>query len=275
MIPSKRFRYSGVAANIKKQDNNKDIMSTHYIKTRGFTSHGCMAVQVLLLIMATSLPPVARAEDKGNSNPGILPINSRAFDRSYGEWADAWVQWAYSIPADHNPILDQTGQDAGVGQSGKVWFLAGSFGVPAVRNITVPEGKALFFPVAEWVWVNMPQFGDNPWSPAQEVYARGVISGLVDQLVNLSCEVDGREVANLLRYRAETPENGAFMMDFPDNNVWGVPAGTYGPSVVDGYWLMLAPLSHGRHTVRFTAGQGYDPTWDLDVTYHITVTDKE
>jgi len=42
----------------------------------------------------------------------------------------------------------------------------------------------------------------------------------------------------------------------PDDNVISflfgvdVPGGTYAPNLSDGYWLILAPLSKGRHTVR-------------------------
>jgi hypothetical protein len=133
----------------------------------------------------------------------------------------------------------------------------------------------LFFPIAEWAWVNTPEFGDNPWSPTQEAYARAFIAAGVDDFVNLSCQIDGRAVVNLAAYRAVTPAGQAYMVAFPDNNVWGIPAGTYGPSVDDGYWLMLAPLSHGQHTIHFTAGQGSNPSFNLDVTYQITVGDRD
>ena len=228
------------------------------------------ALAAVVMVALAGSPAFAGGGEHGNPNPGILPPNSNPFGMSYGEWSDAWVRWAYSIPAGQNPIADQTGQYAAVGQSGKVWFLAGTSGGAAERTITVPEGKALFFPIAEWAWVNTPQFGDNPWSPAQEAYTRGWIAAQVDDYVNLSCQIDGRAVVNLAAYRFQTPPGQAYMVTFPDNNLWQIPAGTYGPSVDDGYWLMLTPLSHGHHTIHFTAAQGSYP-WSLDVVYHITV----
>jgi hypothetical protein len=44
------------------------------------------------------------------------------------------------------------------------------------------------------------------------------------------------------------------------------------PAVVGGYWLMLAPLPRGQHTIRFgsTARFG-DFESGVDVTYHVTV----
>ena len=48
-----------------------------------------------------------------------------------------------------NPLTDQTGQFGAVNQPiGNVWFLAGNGGGATVRTVTIPAGKALFFPVA-------------------------------------------------------------------------------------------------------------------------------
>ena len=213
---------------------------------------------VLPLVLASAL--AAR-----NPNPTILPPNSNPHGMSYGQWGDAWWQWALSIPADVNPMLDPTGEFAAEGQSGSVWFLAGTQGGTAVRTVTVPAGKSLFFPIYNWVWVNLPEFGDDPWSEEQEAFARESLAFFVDTPPELSCEIDDRAVQQITSYRCQTPEDGEYMVTFPDGNVWGLPAGTYGPSVSDGYFLMLAPLSAGEHTIHFAA-EG-----DLDVTYHITV----
>ena len=58
-----------------------------------------------------------------------------------------------------NPLLDQTGQNAALGQSGEVWFLAGTTGGSAERTVTVPPGKALFFPIVNNLWINIPYPG--------------------------------------------------------------------------------------------------------------------
>jgi hypothetical protein len=224
----------------------------------------------LTLISLAALPQGGGAQPGNQGNPGVLPAASHPFGKSYGEWADAWVQWAYSFPLSHGPVSDLTGELAGLGQSGNVWFLAGTFGGVAERTVQIPPGKALFFPIGEWSWVNLPDYGDNPWSPAQETYARGVLAEFVDDLENLTCQIDGREVRHIAAYRFDTPPGEAFMQTMPDDNSFGIPAGTYGPCVADGYWLMLAPLSNGQHTIHFTASQGsFD--FSLEVTYHITI----
>jgi hypothetical protein len=193
---------------------------------------------------------------------------------SYGQWAAAWWQWAFLTPKATSPLFDQTGEYAALGQAGPVWFLAGTMGGDAERTVTVPSGQALFLPIVNNCWVNVPELGDNPWSPEQEAYARGVIAANTDAAVDLACEIDGRAVQDIQNYRCQTPEGMAFMVEVPEDDIWGMVSmgltpGTHGPSVDDGYYLMLAPLSKGKHTIHFTGGVG--DWFHLDVTYHLTV----
>jgi len=49
-----------------------------------------------------------------------------------------------------------------------------------------------------------------------------------------------------------------------------VPAGTYGPQVADGYYLILKPLSAGQHTIFLhvvsTLGIEYTITYNVSVS---------
>jgi hypothetical protein len=154
-------------------------------------------------------------------------------------------------------VNDPTGELAGLGQSGPVWFLAGTFGnASAERTVTIPAGKALSFPIIDTVWVNLPDYGDNPWSDEQRAYARSVIAPSIDDAFDLTCQIDGVEVANISDYRCQTPDGAEYMVTLPDlDNPFGIPAGTYGPCVDDGIYLMLAPLPAGQHTRRTLAGR--------------------
>lgn len=98
----------------------------------------------------------------GNPNPGIAPINSKPHGKSYSQWAAAWWQWALGVPADVSPLLDPTGENAGVGQEGPVWFLAGSPGGTTERAITVPTGKALFLPILNIAYLGFPLRRSKP-----------------------------------------------------------------------------------------------------------------
>jgi hypothetical protein len=220
------------------------------------------------LVLFVCVVAVASLGGKGDSNPGVMPTSSNAFGRSCGEWAARWWQWDLSIPEDVNPCTDETGEDALRGQSGHVWFLCGISGAEgtATRTVTVPAGTALFFPIFTYAWVNTPEFGDPEWSPEQEAAVRELAAEIVEGAESVTAEVDGRPVADLRAYRCQNDE--PFMVDMPDGNLFGVPAGTYGPSVTDGYFLMLAPLSRGRHTIHFRSVADGKVQ---DVTYHLTV----
>ena len=108
-------------------------------KMNAVKSIGALAV---ILAMAANLALA------GNTNPKVLPPNSAPYGKTYGEWGAAWWQWAVSFPYEVNPVYnDPTGAFAGLGQSGPVWFLAGTSDATAVRTCAVPPGKALFFPI--------------------------------------------------------------------------------------------------------------------------------
>ena len=132
------------------------------------------AMSAFALALAVLNSPVA-AGDKGDSNPRVIPLHEKVGGMSYGEWSGAWWRWAYSFPADTNPVSDTTGAFAGLGQTEKVWFLAGTWlspdPTPIVRTVTIPPDKPLFFPIFNSVWLNLPAYGDNPWSRKQEKYA--------------------------------------------------------------------------------------------------------
>lgn len=205
------------------------------------------------------------------NNPGIMQPKDTFAGKTYAEWAVAWWQWVWAIPLANNPTADTNGQFAALGQSGNVWFLAGTQGGSAERTASVPANKALFFPVVNTIWVNLPDLGDNPWSKDQESYARDLIGASIDTATGVACEIDGVAVKQIAAYRCKTAKGGEFMVQIPEGNIGGLPLqGTYGPSVDDGIYLMLAPLSAGQHTIHFTAALG-DGSWSLQVTYHLTV----
>lgn len=241
-------------------------------KSPRFISAGITAA--LLAICAWLIAASGASAAGRNPNPGVLPANSSPYGHTLSEWGGAWWQWAYSIPLAEHPATDSTGEFATTGQSGPVWFLAGTFGGVASRTVTVPAGKGLFFPVINVAWVNVPEFGDAPWSPEQREFAFSLISPFIDNAYNLSCEVDGVSVADLTSYRRQTPVGSEYPVTVPEGNITGfLPPGTYGPTVDDGIYLMLAPLKPGSHTIRFTAASTGSILGDFstDVTYHLTV----
>ena len=63
-----------------------------------------------------------------DSHSGIVRRWQRVDGRFYSQWTTAWWQWATAFAPDENPILDPDGTFADQGQSGPMYFLAGTFG---------------------------------------------------------------------------------------------------------------------------------------------------
>ncbi len=81
--------------------------------------------------------------------------NAYAYGKTYGEWSAKWWQWALEIPASRNPIKDQTGEDADVGQERhrQVWFLAGTSAGSAERSVSVPKHRSLLFTIVKHYFI--------------------------------------------------------------------------------------------------------------------------
>ena len=223
-----------------------------------------------------------------NLNPKVLPINSVPYGKTYGGWAAVWWQWAFSVPADVNPLFDETGANAAQGQTGHVWFLGGVFNESgtATRTVTVPAGKALFFPIVNYMWLSFPEDNPDPeafppdppwdepytdpsgveWATYEEYVRVGMLKPVIDSTTNLSCTIDGNSVENLAAYRCQSP---TFMVDLPEKNIFGLPPYLWGPCADDGIYVFLAPPAVGKHTIQFTAtlSNGFS----LSITYYLTV----
>jgi hypothetical protein len=196
----------------------------------------------------------------------VFAPHSTVKGKTLGEYAADWWKWASLAPVPVNPTLDTTGANAALNQGDKVFFIAGGPGGTFDRTVCIPSGTNVFFPVANAVWVTFP---DDPVLPVDEY--RNFIRPTVDQLTGMYATIDGCPV-DVAPHRETDP--GGFQVTVPQDNLYGLDPGTYGPAVTDGYWLMLSPLSKGEHTITF----GTNPTtaggFDLDVTYHINVVPK-
>jgi hypothetical protein len=233
-----------------------------------------------------------------SANAQVLPPDTEHFGRAYGEWSATWWQWALSIPVHsppfsqkiNHPLVDLTGVQCGVRQSGPVWFLGGAFfelGTSALSTIvrndcTVPSSKALFFPLlnAECTEVEGPENGCG----GTEQESRTIITSAINGVGSLAADVDGVPIQISAEFRVGSADKPTFCVTLPPDDVLsfigegpgGFDSGTHftpGTScstVDDGYYVMLAPLSKGQHTVHFH-GEIPAASFTLDVTYHLTV----
>jgi hypothetical protein len=219
--------------------------------------------------------PVAQA-DVANSNPGVLSPEATHYGKTYGEWSASFWQYLYSIPSSLNPALDPTGAQCGVDQSGPVFFLVGTFttttpvpggdvfGTANRGSCTAPAGAALFFPILN------AECSTAEGNGTTDAELRACAVGFIDSATNLAAEVDGVSIQGLHNtkttiYRAQSP---LFTFDLPAHNILGLRPQS-SPSVSDGVYLMLAPLTPGQHRIHFHGQAPLSPTANfvLDVTY--------
>src|SRR5947208_888904 len=90
-------------------------------------SHWLSMLSRLLLAGCLVIGPTDQlVMGQGNPNPGVIPPHARAYGLSYAEWGAQWWRWAYSFPVAQFPPLQSGEGDCSLGQSGSVWFLAGT-----------------------------------------------------------------------------------------------------------------------------------------------------
>lgn len=214
----------------------------------------------------------------------IAPLNSRSHGQSYAEWSARQWEWVYSLPADAHPLLDTA--DCSEGQSGKVWFLGGTFssveigpGVvlgEADRTCRIPSGTALFFPLIN---VEASTIEGNGDTEAELREAANFFADLIDPS-SVFLTIDGK-TADMSSYRVESP-----LFTFgplPDNNLlqlFGIdaPEGSTSPAVSDGYFAMVKPLPVGTHTLQFGGTADFSsvggPLFIQDIRYTIQVVPR-
>jgi hypothetical protein len=229
----------------------------------------CYAMGIAVWLIGGSTSP-AWAGSRGAS---VIPPIAKMYGMTYGEWSARWWQWAYSLSVDENPFFDVAGDcsNGANGQSGPVWFLTGVINESgtAVRNCTVPSGKALFFPILNAECSALEGNGST------EEALRACAIGLIGNEVSLAAEIDGVSIGHLEAYRTSSP-----LFSFgplPDDNVlqyfgYTASAGATSLAVADGFYVMLTPLSVGQHTIHFTGG--IPDVFTLDITYNLTIAPR-
>lgn len=194
---------------------------------------------------AGSAPAVGTGADV--ALPAAAPVagevvRTAVAGRGLGAWTAQWWRWAGAQPLA--PYLDPDGTWCMSGQEGPVWFLAGTDGsFSPRRECVVPEGKYLLVPV-----INMIHFArSGADTRCTELQQRAAVNN--DRLASAVVLLDGVSLGDMRRHRVRS--DGCFRMDEEDSGSRLAAA--------DGYWLMLAPLPRGRHTLvvgaNYSAGE--------------------
>jgi hypothetical protein len=215
------------------------------------------------------------------ANPRVFPPGSMPYGASFPEWTARWWKWVLGIPAASNPLLDSSGEFCSQGQSGPVWFLAGTVGGPASRSCSIPAGRAIFFPIVN-VEIDAPcpfpecaaalTAEDCAADPAGcEACLAGAAADFANSVTALDVELDGNALGSLFDHRSAsglfTTTANVSLQAF-DTCI----TGELQPFASDGYWVMLAPLRPGEHTLHFHAlGEFFGFPFEVDVSYDLDV----
>jgi hypothetical protein len=237
-------------------------------------------------ITRRSLPREHKAVwmEQTNRIPNLVPPgDARLNGKTYEQWATAWWQWFLEMPltnsagAIHPSYYDSPRFDVTASQTSDVWFLGGPFlASPTAgtirRSCRIPAGKALFFPLFN---VECSSIEAPPFYGATADDQAGLAQYWADHIVAPFCEIDGIPLSNLDAYRVQSPQ---ITINAPAPWILGKSGGK-GTSSGDGYWVFLAPLPPGQHTLRFGGALSFTKAQDkfdfpaaIDMTYTITVT---
>ncbi|EUC18437.1 hypothetical protein [Paraburkholderia hospita] len=240
-------------------------------------------VAAIIVAFAVAAPAITQA-----SGFAVIPPNDAHAQagQNYGTWSVNWWQYVLSQPAPNNPLKDLTGQDCAVDQlpHSRVFFLVGTFGSGSAtrNNCTVPAGKFLFLPLVNFIDIHVPEGlpGGDTNDTVPKLWAD--LQSFIRTVTELHASIDGVPVSNLVPAMFRTcagliPPCTApgFSVTLPDNNLFGVSAGVYSPVVTDGYYLMLAPLPPGPHTIKFGGAGTFNGTpFSEDITYNLIVSPR-
>ena len=187
-----------------------------------------------LAIAMTLVLAVAGSASAQSAGRGFLPPDARVHGQTLGQISGDWLRWGFGSPADTNPLLaNQCQQDP---NDAHIWFLPVSLGGDYAIDCQVPTG--VFLVVTPGGYECSEAEGNG--STAAELQAC-VDENFADlSLVELA--LDGRAATHLDRYVVTSS-----LVQLPGPNLLSDDAT---PSMIKGYFVVIAPLSRGTHTVR-------------------------
>jgi hypothetical protein len=247
---------------LRRKKQNAIPKGTMNASSKPFLNRGSLWPLFLTVGLAVGALPMGAAQ-----TPKVMPLDSIAYGRSYSEWSAAYWQWLLSQPVDGHPGTDTPDFDVTDGQSGRVWFLTGPFGV-IERDVTIPAGTALFVSLVN---VEASTLEEPPFYGATDEDQLAIANGFADYITDLSFTVDDKPVANIDDFRVTSPQ---FSFTAPTPWLFGATGGT-GTATGVGYFVMLAPLSIGTHTIHYTGAFKFSDAPEdyisVDMTYNVNV----
>ena len=246
-----------------------------------------------VLLSGLSTPGLAEAgrESLDARPPRVYPPPFNVAGKSMQQWAAEWWTQVFETPVHTgsdvtHPNLDQTGANAAQGDVGDVFFLFGTFAPGEITrtNVTIPAGKPILVPVLPMEFSNYDT--PDPGGNLPAAYSAAELAGFADASADsvrtrgdVHLSVDGVAVQGAVAHKESSPVS--YTLPATDNilQFFGLPfSGLVDPAAVDGYYVMLQPLSPGQHTIVFGGTIPENPfpllsNFTAEVTYEINVVE--
>jgi hypothetical protein len=198
----------------------------------------------------------AASMNVGAQEAALLAPTEQIGGKTQLELSVLWWQWAASFEQNESPVADRTGALCANGQSGDVWFLAGTYGTKRTeRTCRVPFGKTLFFPLINYVVMPRESGSTNCASVTKDA------DRITSNPSLLVLDLNGQKFSNLQSHRLATRrcfDVGALTKD--KQRIF--------PSAGNGYYAAIRPLPKGTHTLEFG---GVLPSMVQAVSYTLIV----
>jgi hypothetical protein len=211
-----------------------------------------LLMSALLLVLL-----VPSAEAGKPATRGILPPSAHPHGHSLTELATAWNVWAFGSAADVNPLLAVRCEQSTIDP--KVWFLPVSLGGEYQTTCDVPQGSFLLLNPGGSECSNVEA---EPFFGADEADLGACVDETFPLLTYVELTFNGTITTDLDDYIVTTP-----LTNLPANNLFSTSPAL---SRDKGYFLVVAPLSRGTHTLHtYDEFESFD--FQAGITYTINV----
>jgi hypothetical protein len=206
-----------------------------------------LSALAIAMALVLTIAGSASAHDAGR---GFLPPHARVHGQNLRQIAGDWLQWGFGSPADTNPLLaNRCEQDP---NDKHIWFLPVSLGGDYAIDCHVPSGVFLVVTPGGY------ECSEAEGNGSTKAELKACVDEFFADLSHVELALDGRAAKHLDRYVVTTP-----MIQLAGPNLLSDNATS---SMDKGYFVVIAPLSRGKHTVR-----AYDEFAAFDFTAGITM----
>jgi hypothetical protein len=192
----------------------------------------------------------------GPATRGFLPGNAHPFGHSMTDLAQAWNVWAFGSSED-NPIVAVRCEQSPIDP--RIWFLPVSLGGEYFNECDVPQGAVLLLHAGGSECSNVEA---EPWYGADDADLLACVDETFEYLTYIEVTFNGKTETNLRDYIVTTP-----LTVLPEDNLFSPDSAL---SRDKGYFMALAPLSRGTHTLH-AYDEFFDGDFQAGITYRINV----